>query len=283
MSSQFVSQVNFSNITTSYSRTNTRKETPLCTFFNSSRGCNKGDSCPFVHILPSETETKVESKSTKLCTFFGTPKGCNKGNACPYRHEVSIIESKSVSTIPSTSTKLCTFFGTSKGCNKGDACPYRHEDSTTESKSIPIFVPSNTSTKLCTFFGTPKGCKNGINCPYKHEIMPSENKSVSDSLLIPKKETFENSNYYDQYEHYDSNSEDVDYDSCLDEITEALLNEGLIEPDLDMELELELEIERNIIGNEPHHDLWFPNFSACESCYGYVYAHGISCSCKYML
>lgn len=67
-----------------------------CSYFNTLRGCKKGDSCSHLHVPISTAEDRAaHSTSTskyektsgdKECAFFNTRRGCMRGEACPYPH-----------------------------------------------------------------------------------------------------------------------------------------------------------------------------------------------------
>ena len=38
------------------------KEKPVCRFFNSTHGCNKGAECEFIHPKPKKEENKAKEK-----------------------------------------------------------------------------------------------------------------------------------------------------------------------------------------------------------------------------
>jgi len=46
----------------------------LCDFFNTARGCVKGDACDFIH------------QKQKVCDFYLKPQGCRKGALCDFLH-----------------------------------------------------------------------------------------------------------------------------------------------------------------------------------------------------
>jgi len=49
------------------------KPNRACRFFNTSRGCLKGDACTFRHVR-------------KMCLFFNSSNGCNRGEICEFIH-----------------------------------------------------------------------------------------------------------------------------------------------------------------------------------------------------
>lgn len=50
------------------------KRPQTCQFFNSEKGCVKGELCNFVH------------RSEKACEFFNSERGCKKGDLCDFTH-----------------------------------------------------------------------------------------------------------------------------------------------------------------------------------------------------
>lgn len=50
------------------------KKPQKCDFFNTERGCIKGDMCDFIHV------------KDKVCDFFLSERGCRKGKFCDFQH-----------------------------------------------------------------------------------------------------------------------------------------------------------------------------------------------------
>jgi len=135
------------------------KKEKACDFFNTPRGCVKGDACDFTHVRAGGVAQNPYALSNfpgypgfptgalgaqfglpafgalpgiaagrgrgltkpKKCDFFQTPKGCVKGAQCDFIH---------------TKSRPCEFFSTARGCRKGDLCDFQHvakDGETTES------------------------------------------------------------------------------------------------------------------------------------------------------
>ncbi|KAF8325878.1 uncharacterized protein EI90DRAFT_2976290 [Cantharellus anzutake] len=90
---------------------------PVCRYFNTSRGCFRGDSCRYAHISPREpsnTSSSVNPSGTPLCRFFAAG-NCIRGTSCFYKHESpagsgsraapSNAASKDSESAPSTASK----------------------------------------------------------------------------------------------------------------------------------------------------------------------------------
>merc|ERR1719219_3187157 len=50
------------------------KRPKSCEFFNTERGCVKGERCDFIHM------------KDKVCDFYFTDRGCRKGKFCDFKH-----------------------------------------------------------------------------------------------------------------------------------------------------------------------------------------------------
>jgi len=98
----------------------------ICEFFQTQRGCNKGNACDFAHVAPHQliglagvlTPAGPVSKMGKLlrpkiCEFFTSERGCIKGQTCEYIHQQQ---------------KPCGFAQSGKGCKKGKFCEFLHTD-----------------------------------------------------------------------------------------------------------------------------------------------------------
>ena len=63
------------------------KSEKICRFFNSFRGCKKGDECNFVHEqLP--------------CAFFASEQGCTYNDRCPFSHDMNNISNVHLKQCP---------------------------------------------------------------------------------------------------------------------------------------------------------------------------------------
>ena len=60
-----------------------------CRFYNTQRGCIKGEKCSFEHIEEEQdkADEKKDNGNSEECRFFNSKRGCWKGARCPYRHE----------------------------------------------------------------------------------------------------------------------------------------------------------------------------------------------------
>jgi hypothetical protein len=65
-----------------------QKGKELCRFFNTLRGCKRGNACDHLHI-PAEGPL-VDARSMELCRFAGTPDGCHKPK-CHYAHSAEEV------------------------------------------------------------------------------------------------------------------------------------------------------------------------------------------------
>eukprot|EP01084_Bolivina_argentea_P008420 15771_1 len=64
------------------STTATTTTAKVCYYYNTPKGCKKGDACDYKH--PKKQPSTNEKQ--KVCTFYNTAKGCNKGIHCPFQH-----------------------------------------------------------------------------------------------------------------------------------------------------------------------------------------------------
>jgi hypothetical protein len=66
----------------------------LCDFFNTARGCVKGDACDFIH------------QKQKVCDFYLKPQGCRKGALCDFLHPPKEGEAAAAPATPSASPSV---------------------------------------------------------------------------------------------------------------------------------------------------------------------------------
>ena len=78
----------------------------ICRFFNTQRGCNKGDKCRYKH-------------DKFACPYFFTDKGCRRALLCPFSHEESAVLNPELHECPNDGcTNLC----------KGKQCKRCHQN-----------------------------------------------------------------------------------------------------------------------------------------------------------
>jgi len=71
------------------------KKQRICKFFNSRKGCTKGDNCTFKH-------------ERQVCAFFSSSQGCSAGNDCPFIHDANATQSVRLKPCPNEHcTNLC--------------------------------------------------------------------------------------------------------------------------------------------------------------------------------
>jgi len=97
------------------------KRPKACEFFNTERGCVKGERCDFIH------------QKEKICDFYLTDRGCRKGKFCDFKHPEK--DGKDGGTpgedgprnIVKTD-KVCAFYLGERGCRKGKSCDFLHPE-----------------------------------------------------------------------------------------------------------------------------------------------------------
>jgi len=96
------------------------KRPKACEFFNTERGCIKGERCDFIHT------------KDKVCDFYFTDRGCRKGKFCDFKHpEKDDDESTGEDGRPKKvfkTDKVCAFYLGDRGCRKGKLCDFQHPD-----------------------------------------------------------------------------------------------------------------------------------------------------------
>jgi len=146
--------------------TNTGK---VCSFFNTEKGCAKGNSCTFLH--------ESVRKKTRTCTFFTSGEGCKKGRACDFLHEgrptvtaassdesttserkESQTESEPDSSTRAESNTATGSLDSDRDSNQDVAAPKPTPEPALEQKG-----------SICAYFNSKFGCKKGANCDFKHE------------------------------------------------------------------------------------------------------------------
>lgn len=63
-----------STSSSSISRAQSLRKPKICSFYNTERGCVKGDHCVFLHV------------KDKICDFWLSEQGCKKGEYCDFKH-----------------------------------------------------------------------------------------------------------------------------------------------------------------------------------------------------
>lgn len=171
----------------------------VCSFFNTVRGCSKGNQCDFLH--------QAVRKQNKPCAFFEKSGSCKKGESCEFMHgpddapssssssektpeEIPTVTASSseytttsyttvsqpvvsqpvvsqpVSTSASASTEKrskCLYFNTPNGCKKGDECDFAHIKGERTNPPPPAPV-----SQVCSFWNTVNGCRKGASCNFQH-------------------------------------------------------------------------------------------------------------------
>lgn len=108
-----------------------------CIHFQSDRGCNKGESCGFLHAAGTPKTPNMVSRSPGgVCKFFESPSGCSRGSMCKFNHPGAAPSPKPMTpkTSTSTSTSSPTLGGTSRSCfsfargrcDAGARCRFEH-------------------------------------------------------------------------------------------------------------------------------------------------------------
>lgn len=123
----------------------------VCEFFNSPRGCVKGQTCDFAHIPANQ----------------GNPMQMHMQQHKPFLPPQVAAVAKQM--FPPTVTPLglakkpfiCEYFGTERGCVKGDLCDFIHQ-----------------KPKVCEFYNTPRGCKKNNLCDFQHPAKDGETPGV---------------------------------------------------------------------------------------------------------
>lgn len=68
------------------------KKTRICRFYNSFKGCRKGNACNFLH-------------EKMPCAFFGSPQGCSYGDKCPFAHDPNATNTVQLKECPNEGCK----------------------------------------------------------------------------------------------------------------------------------------------------------------------------------
>lgn len=156
------------------------KSKKMCSYFNTHRGCVKGDACDFLHPgHPKKNPSSVKNdsfSSSSVCRFFNQPRGCAKGNACKFLHEP--FKKKSISHEDPENE------GEIDSIREEDSKPIREEKQTITEEHISSqsegqeptkseqFKSTNTDVikkqRPCSYFNTPRGCAKGDACDFQH-------------------------------------------------------------------------------------------------------------------
>jgi len=161
-------------------------DTRVCQYYLTPAGCNKGNSCSFLHPTGRAAQEALAnvsrssnngnnagkannntSKKAQRCDFYFSASGCKKGDSCPFSHEQrrggnkessasssssSHPRSSGVASFPaSRKPRICGFHNTDRGCIKGESCEFIH-----------------IKDKTCDFWLSEQGCKKGDWCDFKH-------------------------------------------------------------------------------------------------------------------
>ena len=113
----------------STSKTTTENKEKICKFFNSKKGCVKGENCDFLHV-------KIEKKASEKQEQNKNKKHNNKNNDNNNSEEESNNSRKNNNnkkgkkdkkdSSDNENKKICKFFNTPEGCKKGDKCQFLH-------------------------------------------------------------------------------------------------------------------------------------------------------------
>ncbi|KAL6601863.1 hypothetical protein U3516DRAFT_602534 [Neocallimastix sp. 'constans'] len=107
--------------------TATEEKEKICKFFNSKRGCVKGENCDFLHIKIDKKDSKKvsEKKNDKK-----SENNDNENNGESKKSKRNDKKGKKDKTNESSgengNKKICKFFNTPEGCRKGDKCQFLH-------------------------------------------------------------------------------------------------------------------------------------------------------------
>lgn len=103
----------------------------LCMYFESGKGCGKGDTCTYAHgveELRQNIERQGGFNKSVMCKFFEQG-SCRNGTACRFAHSTEEMkEAGPASGKGGTKTLPCKFFENGY-CGRGDLCSFAHGDS----------------------------------------------------------------------------------------------------------------------------------------------------------
>ena len=103
---------------------------PICKFFKDYQQCQKGDECPFRHVLPNTNENNAPTTggpANELCPYY--ERGfCDKGPECKFFHfeqymMLALYQGNNMDT--SNSFILCPNY-IAGFCPKGPNCKQKH-------------------------------------------------------------------------------------------------------------------------------------------------------------
>lgn len=147
-----------------------------CTFFQTPRGCIKGNGCDFAHIAPQQVQMQMPPPMPMASPYDLPPApGMYDPYAAPSHYAPSPyapppaprmnvpfgggpMSAYGAPAMPQfvpqvvKKPKVCQFHKTERGCIKGAQCDFIHR-----------------SDKPCTFFSTPRGCIKGDLCDFSHD------------------------------------------------------------------------------------------------------------------
>jgi len=195
---------------------NTNKMSPdekriNCKFFNTKKGCFKGEKCPNVHekciTNPSSQErdnlqeTNViaensgeRSPGEKTAAEKSDSKSKEDNNGLQAATIVSSENSKEKEKKIPDEKKICRFINTHRGCIKGDNCPYIHVEKKSDVQHSTPFEnkteqkfdnehPKQHHLRKCRFFFTEQGCTKGIQCSFSHETSGDTRPKQNDIVI----------------------------------------------------------------------------------------------------
>ena len=137
-----------------------KKIQKACLFFQTKKGCQYKDLCPYLH------DSSLKPSSPIPCKWFNSAGGCYKGENCFFSH-VSLY---------SENTKVCGY-GNSCVFYRIGKCKWKHEDSKSENPVV---------TREAKTGRRKKNVKTGCNC--SHAVRTPKSK-VDEVLLEVEKGT----------------------------------------------------------------------------------------------
>jgi len=165
------------------------KKDKACDFFNTPRGCVKGDSCDFTHARgASALQSPFAPNPYALALGFGGLSGFPGGLGNP---ALGALGFQGLGVPPlaggrgrgGLKPKKCDFFSTPKGCVKGDQCDFIH-----------------TKNRPCEFYSQTRGCRKGDLCDFQHVPKDGEASTETSGETTGKTKTSHTSgNRYQPY------------------------------------------------------------------------------------
>lgn len=100
----------------------------LCMYFESGKGCGKGDTCTYAHgaeELKQNIERQGGFNKSVMCKFFEQG-SCRNGTACRFAHSTDEMKEAGPASGKGGTKKLpCKFFENGY-CGRGDLCSFAH-------------------------------------------------------------------------------------------------------------------------------------------------------------